>query len=421
MGDLMPAFAGCEECEDGFKIITDFRWRGEADGKDFNSDTDLAVWSTLRARLGIRYKLENVSSFFQLQYPHKLGWNSNTLATNYNADVHQAYLNVSNLFMEGLYLRVGRTELSYGDERLIGSVDWSNIGRVFDGMIFTYYVEDQYWADVFVTQQIERSNTKPDTSVAGKGFEKDDLFLGCWGMHIPLKVNVFFFHNRNAGQNTAGGWATNYRLSTMGIHYSNHYKDMGVKALFDFAMQIGTRKNLSVSPATETDISAVMFVIGAWYSLDIDPLESVGAGIDFSSGDNDATDDKNTTFNNLYYTGHKWRGYMDYFTGSGNQGLRDIFVDLKMKCILTEDAYWKLTFHNFTSHAKYASEVDNSEANVLGNEIDLTFTYEIQDNLKLHSGVGYFMPSEDWKGEDADNSLWAFLQLQAHFGKKCYH
>ena len=31
-----------------------------------------------------------------------------------------------------LSLKVGRQELSYGDERLVGAFDWNNIGRVFD-------------------------------------------------------------------------------------------------------------------------------------------------------------------------------------------------------------------------------------------------------------------------------------------------
>ena len=35
-------------------------------------------------------------------------------------------------------LKVGRQELSYGDERLVGAFDWNNIGRVFDAAKLRY-------------------------------------------------------------------------------------------------------------------------------------------------------------------------------------------------------------------------------------------------------------------------------------------
>jgi len=419
LAQAVPAFAGCNGCDEGLNINANVRWRSEADGKDFNGDTDMALSSSMRARLGFSYFQNNVGGVFQLQYPHTLGWNSGALNTDVNLDVHQAYLDICNLCLDGLSFRVGRTELSYGDQRLVGPVGWSDIGRVFDGMIFSYSKEDKFWADLFFTKQAERSNANPDPTVPGEGFEKDDLFFGFWGMHVPSKINVFFLHNRNAGQATDSAWVTSLSRSTFGVHYWNNFKDPGLKALFDFAYQTGTRKNLTVSPVGETDIAAWMVLFGLWYNLDVGPLESIGAGIDMVSGDDDATDDKINNFDNLYYTGHKWRGYMDYFITSDTTGLNDIFFNLKVKCLLMENTYWKLAFHNFTTGVDYASVVDSSKTNALGNEIDLVLTRKIRSNLTCQAGLGYFMPSEDWKGNNADNALWAFLQLHAKFGKSC--
>jgi len=135
------------------------------------------------------------------------------------------------------------------------------------------------------------------------------------------------------------------------------------------------------------------------------------------SGDDNAADDKNNTFNNLYYTSHKWRGYMDYFAASNNEGLRDIFVDVKIKCMLLKNASFKLTFHNFASQVEYTSIADpTKKATAFGNEIDFTFNRKLRDNLSYKAGLGYFMPSEDWKGKSPDNALWAFIQFQAKFG-----
>ena len=47
-------------------------------------------------------------------------------------DLHQAYIGFGNRKESPFSLKVGRQELSYGDERLVGAFDWNNIGRVFD-------------------------------------------------------------------------------------------------------------------------------------------------------------------------------------------------------------------------------------------------------------------------------------------------
>src|SRR6185295_11046498 len=43
-----------------------------------------------------------------------------------------AFVTVGNHKEFPLSLKVGRQELSYGDERLVGAFAWNNIGRVFD-------------------------------------------------------------------------------------------------------------------------------------------------------------------------------------------------------------------------------------------------------------------------------------------------
>src|SRR5947207_1704586 len=47
-------------------------------------------------------------------------------------ELHQAYFTLGNHKEFPVSLQVGREELSYGDERLVGAFAWNNIGRVFD-------------------------------------------------------------------------------------------------------------------------------------------------------------------------------------------------------------------------------------------------------------------------------------------------
>src|SRR5947209_3086601 len=47
-------------------------------------------------------------------------------------DLHQGYVTLGNHKEFPLSLKVGRQELIYGEERLIGAFGWNNIGRSFD-------------------------------------------------------------------------------------------------------------------------------------------------------------------------------------------------------------------------------------------------------------------------------------------------
>src|SRR5204862_1660784 len=57
-------------------------------------------------------------------------------------DFHQAYVALGNTAEFPLSAKVGRQELAFGDERLVGASDWSNLGRVFDAAKLRYETKD---------------------------------------------------------------------------------------------------------------------------------------------------------------------------------------------------------------------------------------------------------------------------------------
>ncbi|HUR44429.1 MAG TPA: alginate export family protein, partial [Candidatus Saccharimonadales bacterium] len=63
-------------------------------------------------------------------------------------DLHQGYLTLGNAKEFPLSLKIGRQELSYGDERLIGVSDWNNIARVFDASKLRWQ-KPSFTADLF--------------------------------------------------------------------------------------------------------------------------------------------------------------------------------------------------------------------------------------------------------------------------------
>ncbi len=70
------------------------------------------------------------------------GLNTANDATRQSTDIREAWLNIKKPFKLPVQLQVGRQILAYGDERLVGSLDWTNVGRSFDGARVKF--ENQY-------------------------------------------------------------------------------------------------------------------------------------------------------------------------------------------------------------------------------------------------------------------------------------
>jgi len=410
---LMPALTWAEEkegeCGDGACITGDFRWRMEHDGRDFNADTGPGSFSSLRTRINAMWHEGDYQGYVQVQQ-------FNTLGTGPGSDlslgIHRAMFGKENCLTEGGYLWLGRMTLTFGDERLIGAADWGMYGNAFDGILHGIK-KDQYWAELFYTKLAE--NYAGDVSV------RDDAFYGLWGEYTPLKLQAFVLGRKRAGQRPTDptNWQNPDVRNTLGIYYTNEYP-MNIGTTFNFAYQMGTDKTLNNPPTTadvENDIAAMMYALEVWYNLkDVTWSPTFGVGIDAYTGDDPTTPDKVESFDNLYWTGHKFFGYMDYFTANQSTGMQDIFVKAKVHP-KGEDSYLKLMFHIFSTSENYASAVDGSDATALGNEIDLVCGNKMGEMMNMEAGLGYFMPAEEWVGKDKDSSLWAYLQLQLMLGK----
>ncbi|MCW7483109.1 alginate export family protein [Leptospira kanakyensis] len=75
--------------------------------------------------------------------------------TRQSTDVREAYIEVKNNLGLPLHIQAGRQILRYGDERLVGSLDWTNVGRSFDGLRVKW--DDKYISShLFVTSVSER-------------------------------------------------------------------------------------------------------------------------------------------------------------------------------------------------------------------------------------------------------------------------
>ncbi|HEY4707961.1 MAG TPA: alginate export family protein, partial [Thermodesulfobacteriota bacterium] len=153
-----------------------YRVRGEyrVNATDFDDDaSDTAASMTQRVRLTANAEAaEDTTVKITLQDTRTFGSGgsgallSDGSVTN-TLDLHEAYLNVEKIFGTPVNFRVGRQELAYGDERLIGSFGWSNNGRAFDGLKFNYMQEGVNVDFFHMTIAEDTGATNDDTRLTG--------------------------------------------------------------------------------------------------------------------------------------------------------------------------------------------------------------------------------------------------------------
>ena len=88
----------------------------------------------------MKFTNEKNHAFIQIQDSRKFGDATNTL-TDGSADLldfHQAFFFISDFATEGLNVKLGRQEVAFANQRLIGAVGWHNVARSFDGVLFAY-------------------------------------------------------------------------------------------------------------------------------------------------------------------------------------------------------------------------------------------------------------------------------------------
>ncbi|OGQ21415.1 MAG: hypothetical protein A3C46_08485 [Deltaproteobacteria bacterium RIFCSPHIGHO2_02_FULL_44_16] len=243
----------------------------------------------LRARMSLRAKpVDAVQLFLQPQFSRTFAQEESTVANGTaidDLDLHQAYVDL-NIKETPLLFRLGRQELLYGDERLIGNFDWSNVGRSFDAIKMRLQWK-KYWIDTFASW-IQRAGG-------------NQYFGGVYGhidLHDALSAETFALLLRDNDGGLGGGALTLY---TLGTHFFGHVSSWDYA--LQHAFQVGTSGNSSVF--------AYAGHLHGGYTFDVRVKPRVGVEYNIASGDDDPANGKVKTFNNLFPTNHNKYGYVD--------------------------------------------------------------------------------------------------------------
>ncbi|MEN8144180.1 MAG: alginate export family protein [Gemmatimonadota bacterium] len=405
LGVATPAVAQTASDSVEIKLSGDVRVRSEMDARTSGAGSDHAT--LLRSRIALLAEVgEEVSALIQISDSRVFGEETNTLtdASADRLDVHQAYIAWTP--NEKVRLRAGRQEIAFADERLVGTVNWTNVTRALDGVRLTLF-QGGWTVDGFATVLDERAallatGLNPRTN---EDDASDRSLFGLWAANS--NVDLFALADRNA---TDGTSRTDIDRFTLGARGREQLGSVALEATA--ALQLGRQTQTGLP---RQDIEAFLLTANGTYGFEGPLRGRLGIQVDYLSGDDTPLDDSFGGFNTLYATNHKFYGFMDFFLNlprqTGDLGL----VDAMVRGAVHPQA-WTLRadLHRFwLAHDSPAGERG------IGTELDLTASRTLAPGLGFQAGYSLFSPSAAGEvapvGLGGDTLHWAYVQLFARF------
>lgn len=314
-------------------------------------------------------------------------------------DLHQAFVKIGNPDATPLSLKIGRQEMTYGDERFVEVADWSNLERTFDAIKLRYET-DAFWVDGFLSHYVI-----PDDGSFNEA-NWHDLFSGIYASSrtlIPRQVTDFYFlaHNANAASatvvNSSGAGVSARDVYTIGMRVASLPGDW---AGWDYGAEIAGQFGSVNQGGQRLEHEALAADVRGGYTW----RQACGTprlGLDFTygSGDSSTNDNRHETFDLLFGAAHKFYGIMDV-TGLRNTispSINFTVTPLRRLTLRTDYfLYWLADTHDLS----YAEAGKGRTANgygvhpefssYFGSEVDVVATYAVAHCLNLQAGYSHF-------------------------------
>ena len=412
---------------DGGRVKLDFEamYRAEhrrnnfdfAPGKAANGTDD--SWLLQRYRIGLLYApVPGLKFYVQGQDSREFGSARLDIPGRFGAegddifDISQAWVEAGDMMKSTWSLRLGRQSIAFGDERLVGPLEWLNFARRFDAARLTYNqgpLKVTAFASSPMVSRSEGLNRSDwfDWNGTGRG----QYFSGIYAAYDAKPfgaVDAYLFHltqqSTNAGNledgvvtysspaARAADYAAGSNFFTFGTRLKGDPKRLGGwEAEMEAVGQAGT--------AGGKQLRAFAFHAGSGYNFKAPLKPRVFFDYNFGSGDHDPNDGKVQTFQNLFPTNHKWYGFMDAFSW---QNIHNPQLTLQISPTNTttlrvdHHAFWLADTDDAWYRANGVARVRTLNAaaraadRYVGQEIDVTATWKVNKNVSVQGGYSHF-------------------------------
>lgn len=416
-----------------------------------------AFLTSQRARLNFNYRSPRVT--FQASVQDVRVWGADASTIN-NADgtrlsVHEAWAEIvlanksdssfAHSAVDYFSVRIGRQELVYDDQRLLGNLDWLQQGRRHDAIVFklqhhrwqadlgaafnqntdAFNYTGTYYTPANVPAYVKDSKGNltpvpaafiPLVNAAGLSARNGSPVLagspGTNGANQDYKSMQYLYVARSIGRARLTGLILTdefgrYKLDSVrnvagadtGYVYGRHFNQPGVNVRVTGGLLLNTplghrndwrlQAGFYYQAGKDRDglnLAAYTSTFSVTYNSH---LFATTLGWDYLSG-NDAFSSSTTShrFDPLYGTPHKFWGYMDYFyagTGSATGGLNNPFAKEKYTS-RNNRLTLELAYHYFGLAAAQKDIKGNALSRYLGSEVDLIADYNLNKITTLETG-----------------------------------
>lgn len=283
------------------------------------------------------------------------------------------------------WLRGGRQELLFGEQRLVGPLDWANTRRTFDGFK-AFQRSDAFDVDLFWTRPVPFLQHLPEDHNFDRSASRVE-FYGGYASYKAIPDHVFDAYYFGLGEYAAVTSVT----QTFGGRWKG--KRGAWSAEVEAAYQFGVFGDASRS--------AGMVTVGAGREFERLPwTPTVWAYYDGASGDADPGDGRRGTFNQQFPLVHRYMGFCDLVA---RENIRDLNVQLVAKPTsqLTLIAWWHRFWLAESRDALYNAQgvpirfdPTGAAGADVGHELDLLLVYALNARTELQFGYSHF-----WAGD----------------------
>jgi hypothetical protein len=384
----VSAFADLQNVTVGGQVRIRGNWYSMDNRGDYNFIDEKFVEQ--RTLLNVRADFtDNVSAFIEMDSIDTWGedFRSNYLTgidgragTGDDAEMYQAYIDAKELFGSPLQLRVGRQELSFGSEWLLGNGDSGPYftGLSFDGLRLTYQGET-FSVDAFGAKLAENSPLEEDGDTDLYG-----VYASCKAVE-NMTFDAYWLYVRDA-------FAGVNDLHTFGLRAAGKIDGFHFEA--EAAYQFGEMNKLGLAD-DDTSNWACNTLVGYVFDTTLNPHPFIGFAY-YGGGD-----DNDLAFNRLFSDARLGKTIDNGHWIAGGAGFPNANVSnvWLIHGGVTVNPTETLTL---LAHLCYAVEVEDDwagagEGGQVGWEMELSAAYNYSKDLSFEGGYVRLFPEDNLK------------------------
>jgi hypothetical protein len=306
---------------------------------------------------------------------------------------------------------VGRQELKFGGERLVGIDDWTNVSRTFDAVDGRFGGVNH--VDLFSSSVVVVKPTAMDRQNAGFNFHGAYGVIATLVPHTTIEPYVFV---------KAMPWVESQQSSygtetevTPGTRVVGTVRG-GFEYVAEGALQRGSYVNDSIH-------AGAGYLKAGYFAKKLPWRPRLLAEYDYATGNPHRNADRISTFDQLYPSAHNVLGLVDLFGWQNVEQTRfhfDLTPLPHLSILLQEETLKVANVHDGVYDERGGTMVASPTGGFLtkdiGQEFDASAMYVCHDSVVIQSGVGHFFPGLLMTENQHGTPLTiAYLALTYHF------